>query len=48
MQKDNSFPRWNALLKEVLGDDQKQKTDDKKPRRKASKKFRSDEDSKGV
>ncbi len=48
MQKTNDFPRWKALLKEVLGNDLEQKTDDKKPRRKASKKFRSDDDSKGV
>lgn len=35
MQKDNSFPRWNALLKEVLGDDQKnQQNKDKKNRKK--------------
>lgn len=35
MQKDNSFPRWNALLKEVLGDDQKtRQSKDKKSRKK--------------
>jgi hypothetical protein len=30
MQKTGDFPRWKALLKEVLGEDREQKTDDKK------------------